>query len=369
MKINESFIAQMRDATQLLQSAGPGAATAAIQRALAGVDAAPVVTPQAAPLIDINPPPAWAHDAPAATAAATAAATVDTGRFIAGSYANPDGTRAYKLYVPGGADDAPRPLVVMLHGCQQDPDDFAAGTAMNALAEQEHCLVLYPAQAHGANKLNCWNWFRQRDQRRGRGEPSLIAGMTRQIMLDYNIDPQRVYLAGLSAGGAMAAVMAATYPELYAAIGIHSGLPYGVAHNLPSALAAMKNGRAGQPSVAGEAAPFPQAMPVIVFHGERDATVHPRNGTQIVAQCLATAGAADGAEVGVEHGRVPNGRSYTRTIHYGPDGQALAEQWLVHGAGHAWSGGSAEGSYTDPRGPCASREMLRFFYAHPRQAN
>jgi len=245
----------------------------------------------------------------------------------------------------------------MLHGCKQNPNDFAAGTGMNAVAEQNDCFAVYPAQARAANGSNCWNWFKADDQQRERGEPSIIAEITRNVIRKYHIDPSRVYVAGLSAGGAMAAIMGATYPDLFAAVGIHSGLPVGAAHDLPSAFAAMKNGTATKPRNAGQA-----PIPVIVFHGDRDTTVHPDNGEQVLAQCIGP----NEPNVTVEKGQVPHGRAYTRTVRYDGRGKAIAEQWIVHGAGHAWSGGSRNGSYTDPKGPNATREMLRFFYTHAR---
>ena len=204
------------------------------------------------------------------------------GTVLAASCTNHAGTRAYKVYVPSTYNGQALPLIVMLHGCKQNPDDFAAGTGMNAIAEQNDCFVVYPAQAHAANGSNCWNWFKAEDQQRDRGEPSIIADITRDVIREYHIDPSRVYVAGLSAGGAMAAIMGATYPELYAAIGIHSGLPVGAAHDLPSAFAAMKNGGATKEPRNAREAP----IPVIVFHGDRDTTVHPRNGEQALAQCI-----------------------------------------------------------------------------------
>ena len=283
------------------------------------------------------------------------------GQFLAGSYANQVGTRAYKLYIPKGYTGQPLPLVVMLHGCKQTADDFAAGTGMNAIAEERQCLVLYPEQTHGANHSRCWNWFKRGDQRRDRGEPAVLAGMTQEIMNRYGSDRGKVYVAGLSAGGAMAAVMAAAYPDLYAAVGIHSGLACGSAHDLSSALSAMRGTPASFSSRGGSETALAPARPTIVFHGDRDKTVHPRNGQDVVSQSIEqdrrlSAGAS------TERGEVPGGHAYTRTVYVDSTGRAVLEHWLVHGGGHAWFGGSPRGSYVDPKGPDAAREMLRFFY-------
>jgi poly(hydroxyalkanoate) depolymerase family esterase len=277
------------------------------------------------------------------------------GQFIAATYSNSAGTRTYKLYIPGGYHGQALPLVVMLHGGAQSPDDFAAGTRMNAIAEEQTCLVVYPAQPSEANAAKCWNWFRPSDQQRGQGEPSLIAGITRQVMRDYSVDPRRVYIGGLSAGAAAAAVMGATYPDLYAAIGVHSGLASGAANDLPSALTAMQHGDLAASFGAGDLS----AVPTIVFHGDQDNTVHPRNGDHVIAQKMTAS-----LQKKVQRGRVPGGHAYTRTIHTDASGRAILEHWEIHGAGHAWSGGSPTGSYTDPRGPDAAREMLRFFLEH-----
>jgi poly(hydroxyalkanoate) depolymerase family esterase len=285
------------------------------------------------------------------------------GRFIEATYGNPAGSRAYKLYVPSGYHGQALPLVVMLHGCTQSPDDFAAGTRMNLVAEERTCLAVYPAQPSDANAAKCWNWFRPSDQRRDQGEPSLIAGITRQVM----VDPQRVYIGGLSAGAAAAAVMGATYPDLYAAIGVHSGLACGAANDLPSAFTAMRQGKMRAVSGPDEmsAIPGPRSpVPTIVFHGDRDTTVHPRNGDHVIAQSKRDATLQET----VHRGRIPGGHAYTRTIHSDAGGRAIVEQWDIHGAAHAWSGGSPAGSYTDPRGPDAAREMLRFFLEHPMAA-
>jgi poly(hydroxyalkanoate) depolymerase family esterase len=232
---------------------------------------------------------------------------------------------------------------------------------MNAAAEGYGCLVAYPGQISSANHSKCWNWFRFADQARDRGEPSLIAGIAREVIKNYAIDPRRVYVAGLSAGGAAAAIMGAAYPDLFAAIGVHSGLACGAAHDLPSALAAMRQGQSAphrrDKTGSGE---LGRMVPTIVFHGDRDTTVHPLNGDCVIAH--AALGAA--LDQRVTRGSVPGGHAYTLTSHFGSNGEIVLEQWVIHGAGHKWSGGSAAGSYTDPHGPDATREMLRFFFQH-----
>ena len=278
----------------------------------------------------------------------------------------------YHLYVPPGASaGAPMPLVLMLHGCTQNPVDFAAGTGMNTAAAPAHALVLYPEQPHSANPNGCWNWFRPEDQRRGRGEPALLVAMVRDVMARHCVDPRRVYVAGLSAGGAMAALLAREYPDVFAAVGVHSGLRAGAAHNVMGALSAMKTG--AKPDLRGTpvAAPDQAATPVIVFHGDADSTVSARNGEQVVEAAVgAVPGGAAAVHAASQQGRSASGQRYTRTVHRhtatGDAGPVIAEHWLLHGAGHAWAGGHAQGSHTDPRGVDATGEMLRFFLQHPR---
>jgi poly(hydroxyalkanoate) depolymerase family esterase len=285
------------------------------------------------------------------------------GRFVERSYTNSAGTRSYKLYIPSGYTGQAVPLIIMLHGCTQNPDDFATGTRMNELAEEHTFLVAYPAQAGNANMQKCWNWFQVEDQQRGRGEPSLIAGITRQVVDDYEVAEGRVYVAGMSAGGAMAAIMGATYPDLYAAVGVHSGLAPGSAHDMSSAFTAMRQGGpvvAHKDVAGGECR---EILPTILFHGDGDTTVHPRNGDRLLAH-LARDGNGSLPRVGTRQGQVPGGYEYTRFTYRDAEGRDLVERWSVHGLGHAWSGGSYPGSYTDPRGPDASAEMVRFFEQH-----
>lgn len=266
-------------------------------------------------------------------------------RFEARRFACAAGARGYRLYVPARAEV--RGLVVMLHGCKQNPEDFAIGTGMNAIAEREGLIVAYPGQGSAENMQSCWNWFRPGDQRRDAGEPAIIAGITREVIAEFGIDPSRVFVAGLSAGGAMAAVLAEAYPDLYSAAGIHSGLPAGSASDVISAFAAMRG--EGRPAAGTTGARM------IVFHGTADHTVNPANADRLLA-----------ARRGVgrrETGVSPAGQSYERTIIEDPEGRAETEVWMLKGAGHAWSGGGARGSYTDPAGPDASAEMARFFLA------
>jgi poly(hydroxyalkanoate) depolymerase family esterase len=331
--------------------------------------AEPEASEGTAPLFDMVPPssetgsawtapPTGGQDGVAGRRMKSATVVLPAGaKFETHDFANEAGSRSYKLYVPSRYKGEALPLVVMLHGCTQSPDDFAAGTRMNECAEEQRFLVAYPAQPSSANPSKCWNWFEGSEQRRGHGEPSLIAGITRQIMRDFPVERGRVYVAGLSAGGAAAAIMGATYPDLYAAVGVHSGLACGAARDMPSAFAAMRNG-GGSATTSAHGSRI--TVPTIVFHGDQDKTVNPVNGDQVIAQAKRTMG----PETTVVRGRAADGMSFLRTIESDDTGRSMLEQWVLQGAGHAWSGGDPRGSYTDPRGPDASREMVRFFLQH-----
>ncbi|WP_423207535.1 PHB depolymerase family esterase [Paracoccus yeei] len=286
--------------------------------------------------------------------APTSDALASGASFTADRFACTAGTRDYLTYVPASAAQGTQGLVLMLHGCTQTHADFARGTGMNALAEEHRLIVVYPQQARGDNAQSCWNWFSRGDQRRGRGEPEILAQLAAEVARAHAVPGNRVFVAGLSAGAAMAVILGQTHPDVFAAVGAHSGLPFGAAKDVPSAFAAM-NGTAAPEAMPGH---DPVPTPTIVFHGSADRTVHPANGDRIAADALAagpkqtlfdrTAGKA-------------GARSYVRETTRTPEGDALLERWAIDGLGHAWSGGDPAGSYTDPQGPRASAEMVRFF--------
>jgi poly(hydroxyalkanoate) depolymerase family esterase len=363
--MNPMFQNLMSEAARLTRGGDLQGATAAIQQALHG-SAAPTAASMPASDADVIEAEVRVIDEAPADEVFSYVEAVEPAQGGApaaqqwrdGSFAHGGRTLAYKLYLPPRAAGAttPMPLVLMLHGCTQNPDDFAAGTRMNALARTAGVAVLYPAQTRPANAQGCWNWFKPQHQQRGRGEPALLAALTQSVIASHAIDPARVYVAGLSAGGAMADILGRAYPELFAAVGVHSGLPTGAANDLMSAMAAMRSGPGAAPPARGT------MPPLIVFHGDADNTVNVRNGDAVVASTLAGRPGAGQQQ----QGRSPAGRAYTRTHHPATDGRHAVEHWLLHGAGHAWSGGSAQGSYTDPAGVDASAEMLRFFLAHPK---
>ena len=374
--MNPKFHEAMQRIGRLTQAGRLGDATAAIQDALS----APVAAAQGArhqrthaDVIDIEA--RVLPDQPAGQAPPQAPETEqqavpkgEPGSFTSGHYSNHAGQRSYKLYRPTQpAPQGQRPaLVVMLHGCTQNPDDFATGTGMNDCANRRGWWVLYPAQAAADNPSGCWNWFKPGDQQSEVGEPAILAGMISSVARQAGIDPGRVVVAGLSAGAAMALTLAATHPHLMAALGVHSGLPHACAHDLVSAMTAMRKGH--RHAHVKAMAP----VPVIVFHGDADKTVHPDNALAVLAQARAapvdTLGAAGQVHLGsdpgpteTEHAGRPGAHRYTRHIYRDARHRATAELWIVHGAAHAWSGGRPAGSFTDPRGPDASAEMLRFF--------
>jgi poly(hydroxyalkanoate) depolymerase family esterase len=304
--------------------------------------------------------PSTAASAPGEPSAASAGGQASSAWEWA-TYTGPAGTRRYRLFVPAGYDASrPAPLVVMLHGCTQDPDDFARGTRFNEHAARAGAIVAYPEQLAEHNPQKCWTWFDRAHQAAGAGEPAVIAGITREVMARHAVDSARVYVAGVSAGGAMAVNTAAAHPDLYAAVGVHSGIAWRAAGDVAAALGVMRSGPGNDAPLLESARGLLQSsgrasIPMIVFHGAADPVVNPENGRRLAAQWAVAAGAKDF----LRNPSTENGLAYTRDV-YGP----LAELWMVEGLGHAWSGGSAEGTYTDARGPDASREMMRFFLDH-----
>ena len=357
----------MRQAMRLMQAGNLQAATRTLQDALTG-SAGPSPAPAAhdvrrdasarGPYIDGEFHVVDGGKMPSAETPSKQRGASDTRH----RFACDAGELDYLLHIPPGLDTAKAPLLLMLHGCTQTPEDFARGTRMNQLADEQGYVVAWPAQSVARNQNRCWNWFRGSDQQRGQGEPAILAALTRQLVASHGLDARRVYVAGLSAGGAMAAVLASTHPDVYAAIGVHSGLPIGLANDVPSAFAAMRKGVGARRRAHATGA---VAVPAIVFHGDSDTTVHPDNGQGVVEQSLGHGIRAGevAASSTAESATAPGGRRSTRTVHRTADGRIAAEHWVVHGAGHAWSGGDVAGTYTDPQGPDASAQMLRFFAA------
>jgi poly(hydroxyalkanoate) depolymerase family esterase len=281
----------------------------------------------------------------------------DGAQYLTRQHRSAAGSRGYKIYLPASRPTQPKGLIVMLHGCSQSPDDFAAGTRINTLAEKHGLAIAYPAQTRGHNGASCWNWFKPGNQIRGAGEPAILASLTRKLMKEFGLGRDAVFVAGLSAGGAMAAILADLYPDIFSAAGIHSGLTRGAARDVISAMSAMRNGCAPEdiaPTLALRSLPVRR----IVFHGDADSTVHPSNAAMIVA--AAVGGDALPSRISK---RTVRGRGYSRREFAGPGGCVALEFWTIEGAGHAWSGGHAAGSFTDSKGPDASAQMIRFFLA------
>ena len=280
------------------------------------------------------------------------------GKFFEKSYRHKSGSRRYKLFVPTAESHATRPLLVMLHGCTQTPDEFALITGMNDLATKHDFVVVYPAQSALANRSKCWNWFRSSDQQRGAGEPAILAGLTRQMIKAYGLDRRRVYVAGLSAGAAMAVILARAYPDLYAAIGVHSGLPYAAAHDESSAFAAMR----GESIARDRHLTSGRHVPTIVIHGDCDRIVHPKNMQQLFDDFIDGHDARTLSTVQRRIDDLAGKRACSHIVVRDANGIPRFEHWLVHGGGHAWFGGHVRTRHADPAGPDASVEMLRFFF-------
>ncbi|MFN4156212.1 MAG: alpha/beta hydrolase family esterase [Paracoccaceae bacterium] len=372
------FAAAMRRATKLMR---PARATRTVQKAMTGL----VVKAMLSPLSAAKPKQAVRRSASIKTSGSLGSVVAQLGagkalraaatrkavpgkalpaipsqaQYLLRSHRTAAGSRDYRLYLPASK---PKGLVLMLHGCNQNPDDFALGTRMNTHAEKNGLAIIYPAQTTIDNMAACWNWFRPGNQGRGTGEPALLASLTRKLMKEFGLGRGSVFVAGLSAGGAMAAILADVYPDVYSAVGIHSGLARGSARDVLSAMSAMRSGAAAGATAAGAtAAGGSTKAPLarrIVFQGDNDSTVHPSNAATIVAGAL-----GDQAQPSRVTQRSVRGRGYTRSDFSGPDGTVQLELWMLKGAGHAWSGGRAAGSYTDVSGPDASAQMIRFFLA------
>ncbi|GHO88421.1 extracellular catalytic domain type 1 short-chain-length polyhydroxyalkanoate depolymerase [Dictyobacter formicarum] len=298
------------------------------------------------------------------------------------TYNGPAGSRPYYVYTPANYQVGTAvPMIVMLHGCTQNPTDFANGTQMNALADQKQFIVVYPQQTSTYNSSSCWNWFQTADQARGSGEPAIIAGIAQtveQTTSQWTIDSNRVYVAGMSAGAAMSVIMGATYPDIFAAIGVHSGLEYQAATSLTSATTAQSQG-GPNPTQQGQAAynamgSAARVVPTIDFQGQSDYTVYPVNGDQVIQQWMQTDHLASNGSYNASfsspstntNGQVSGGYSYTVQTWNDNSGSEIEEYWKINSMGHAWSGGSSSGSYTDPKGPSATNAMYTFFMNHPR---
>ncbi len=308
-------------------------------------------------------------------------AVTQAGNWKAGSVTNSAGSRNYKLWVPAGYEEREAtPLVMMLHGCMQQPEDLAAISGMNLVAEKHNFLVVYPEQTASANPLKCWNWFDPKHQTRGAGEPSLLAAIVRKVQSAYSVDFKKIYVAGISAGGAMAVVLAATYPDVFSGVAASAGLAFKSATNIESGLAAMKQGNADPPQLGllayaamndGLRVRRKRSLPLILFQGSADPYVNPVNADQLIVQWAITNDYLDDGKnndsvnskiVETLEANVSGGYAYSRSIYADRSGRLLMEKWIVKGLGHAWSGSPAAGAFADPKGPNASEEIWRFFH-------
>jgi poly(hydroxyalkanoate) depolymerase family esterase len=304
------------------------------------------------------------------------------GDWVSGSASNSSGSRNFKLWVPSGYDKRKSsPLVMMLHGCMQKPEDLATISGMNDVADKNNFLVVYPEQPADANPLKCWNWFDPRHQARDSGEPALLAAIVKQVQASNRIDADRIFVVGISAGAAMAVVMGVTYPDLFDGIGVCAGLEFKAATSAETGLAAMKQG-GPDPKQQGLIAfksitenlrgKSKRHLPVIVFQGDADPYVNPLNADQLIAQWAETNDYLDDARnngsiksqpSSTTEGSVPGGHQFAKSSYNDRAGRLLMEKWIVKGLGHAWSGSPAASAFGDPKGPNASQEMWRFFVA------
>ncbi len=322
--------------------------------------------------------PALALTASCASAgpgAAPATTEIRGGVVVTGTIELQGESRSYQAFVPAAhRPGVALPLLVVLHGCTQTATDIAIGSRMNEVAEDLGFLVLYPEQPDRYQIQRCWRWYDPEHRARDSGEPAAIAAMTREVAELYGTDPDRVYVAGISAGALMALSAALAYPDLYAAVGVHSGGAYGVASDVGGALALMRNGAPGAVAAADDAwrsmGEHARLLPLIVLHGEADAVVQPRNADDLLAQWRALATRNGRPLTAEEDSLEENGRQVRRVRYRAGTGSAagevVIERWMIAGLGHAWSGGSPEGSYSDPQGPEASRVIMRFLLEHRR---
>lgn len=365
--MNDDFSAAMRRASELVRAGDTAGATSLIQSLLgrasptspdpqASAPQAPQGLGKALAELKARMPRVTTPGFTIPGLATPEPAPPEGARFDGGTFNCAAGSRDYRVYLPRLDGAAPTGLVMMLHGCTQNPVDFANGTDMNRLAEEHGLIIIYPAQARGANMQSCWNWFSQRDQQRGAGEPEILAGLASRIREDHEVPHDRIFVAGLSAGAAMAVILGRVYPDVFTAVGAHSGLPYGSASDMPSALATMAGNAPASPRKAES------TVPTIIFHGSADTTVHPSNGQRIADDIHPS-----GTEI--QDSGMQGGRRFTRRMVLSRSGSSTSEHWSIEGLGHAWSGGNPAGSYVDASGPDASAEMLRFFLDLPRKGN
>ena len=302
------------------------------------------------------------------------------GSWVTATAKTSTGSLDYKVWVPADyRKTKPAPLVLMLHGCLQGPEDLAALSQMNSLADKETFLVVYPQQTAAANALRCWNWFDPKHQDRGAGEPSLIAAAINDVRASYRVREQQIYVVGISAGGAMAVLMAAAYPEIFAAVGVIAAPEYKAASTVQGGLAAMKNGGpdptqqglAAYQAMQKSGARKKKRIPLMDIQGTKDPYVNPINSDQLVAQWVQTNDLLDDGKDNdsitkspvTAEGAVPNGYSYTKYSYRDRKGHVVVEKLVVNGLGHAWSGSTTANQFADAKGPDATMEIWRFFRA------